>query len=256
MIDVPSAPRRCCAAMWLSAFASSVHLLCLALGLCALVLRERALGETLDDAGIRRVLTIDNVSGVVALVWMGSGFWRAFGPIEKGTAFYIHSAMFWAKMAAVTLAWAFETPSMLTFIRWRTRIAAGEAPDTSNVHRLRRLHYYEVACMVLTVVFASLMARGVGAGSVGASSPDTSRGGAIYQAQCATCHQVDGRGLNGRLAADFVGDATRLAKSDEALLRSIERGVPNTAMTGFAGRLTEPERRAVLAHIRATFGHR
>lgn len=245
--------------MWLSAFASSVHLLCLALGLCALALRERALGETLDEAGIRRVLTIDNVSGVIALVWMGSGFWRAFGPLEKGTAFYVHSAMFWAKMAAITLAWAFETPSMLTFIRWRTRIAAGAAPDTSKVHRLRRLHYYELACMVLAVVFASLMARGVGAGLVGGAShsvsPDTARGAAIYQAQCATCHQADGRGLNGRLAADFVGDATRLGKSDEVLLRSIERGVPNTAMTGFAGRLTEPERRAVLAHIRTTFGH-
>ena len=245
--------------MWLSAFASSVHLLCLALGLCALVLRERALGEPLDEAGIRRVLTIDNVSGVVALVWMGSGFWRAFGPLEKGTAFYVHSAMFWAKMAAITLAWAFETPSMLTFIRWRTRIAAGAAPDTSGVHRLRRLHYYELACMVLAVVFASLMARGVGAGLVGgasrAASPDTARGAALYQAQCATCHQADGRGLNGRLAADFVGDATRLAKSDDVLLRSIERGVPGTAMTGFAGRLTESERRAVLAHIRTTFGH-
>jgi putative membrane protein len=242
--------------MWLSAMVSAVHLLCLALGLCCLVLRERALAATLDDAGVRRVLTIDNVSGVVALVWMGSGLWRAFGGLEKGSAFYLHSAMFWAKMGGLTLAWALETPSMVTFIRWRTRLAQGEAPDTSGVARLRRLHGYELACMVATVFLASLMARGVGAASTQGASAEVARGRAVYEAHCAACHQADGRGLNARLAADFVGDPSRLAKGDEALLRAIERGVPGTAMVGFAGRLSEAERRAALAYLRSAFGRR
>ncbi len=239
--------------MWLSALVSSAHLLCLAVGLCCLVLRERALRDTLDDAGIKRVLTIDNVSGVVAIVWMGTGLWRAFGGLEKGSAYYLHNAMFWAKMGALTLAWGFETPSMMTFIRWRTRIAAGLAPDTSNVARLMPLHRWEIVCMVLTVVFASLMARGVGTMSA-SPSPASARGAAVYQAQCSTCHQPDGRGLNGRLAANFVDDTSRLAKPDDVLLRSIARGVPNTAMTGFDGRLSPEDQRAVLSYLRQTFG--
>lgn len=242
--------------MWLPAFVSSVHLLCLAVGLTCLVLRERALAGTLDDAGVRRVLTIDNVSGVVAILWMGSGLWRAFGGLEKGSAFYLHSTMFWAKMAALALAWAFETPSMVTFIRWRTRLAIGEAPDTSKVARLRRLHYAEVVAMTATVFLASLMARGVGVSVARPTATGPASGAAIYAANCAACHQPDGRGMNGRVAADFVGDPARLAKPDEVLLRSIADGVPGTAMVSFRGRLSEAERRAVLAHIRASYGRR
>lgn len=237
--------------MWLPALVSAVHLLCLAGGLTTLVLRERALAAKLDEAGVQRVLRLDNLSGVIAILWMGSGLWRAFGSLEKGSAFYLQSTMFWVKMGGLALAWACETPSMVTFIRWRMRLAAGQAPDLSGVERLRRWHYAEGAAMVLTVFAASLMARGVGAATARTTGPHD--GAAIYAANCAACHQADGRGLQGRLAADFVGDPTRLAKPDAVLLRSIAEGVRGTTMPGFRARLSEDERRAVLAHIRASY---
>ena len=60
--------------------------------------------------------------------------------------------------------------------------------------------------------------------------------------------------MNGTLAADFVNDKTRLAKSDEVLLLSIENGVPGTTMVAWGAMVDEQQRRDVLAYIRATFG--
>jgi mono/diheme cytochrome c family protein len=80
------------------------------------------------------------------------------------------------------------------------------------------------------------------------------RGALTYDRLCATCHQADGRGINGKLAADFVGDASRLAKTDGELAQSIKNGVPNTAMRAFSPVLDDAQIRDVLAFIRGRFG--
>jgi putative membrane protein len=250
--------------MW-SAVVSAVHLLCLGLGMSLLLLRARALGAPLADrADVDRVLALDNASGAVALVWMGSGLYRAFGGLEKGTAFYASSPLFWAKMTLVGAAWVLETPIMITLIRWRVALAKGEPADVRRVPLLRRLHHAELLVMVFIVFAASFMARGVGRAAI----PDVARAGApgveagaasgaaLYAQHCVACHQADGRGLGGALAADFVGDARRLAKPDDVLLAAIERGVPGTAMVGFADRLDADGRRRVLAYVRATFARK
>lgn len=220
-------------------------------------LRERALEGPLDERGIKRVLAVDNASGLIAITWMGSGLVRAFTSLEKGTSFYLHSPMFWTKMGLLTVAWGFEMLPMLTFLRWRGQLAKGEPVDLSKVPRIRALHWGELACVALTLFVATLMARGVGqiAPSVGATQASLlAAGEQVYTARCAVCHQPDGRGRSGAMAADFVGDRTRLAKDDAALLRSIEQGVPNTAMRAFANEIDVSQRRAVLAYIRARFG--
>lgn len=90
----------------------------------------------------------------------------------------------------------------------------------------------------------------------GSSRDAVARGQGVYVTRCAACHQADGRGMNGRLAADFVGDPSRLAKSDADLLRSIANGVPGTAMAPFKTTLDEDAQRDVLAYLRATYGAR
>ena len=59
----------------------------------------------------------------------------------------------------------------------------------------------------------------------------------------------------GAAAADFVGDKTRLAKSDTELIRSIQRGVEGQklVMPPFGDVLSESEIRNVIGYIRATF---
>ncbi len=79
------------------------------------------------------------------------------------------------------------------------------------------------------------------------------RGEGVYRMYCSACHQPDGRGLPGG-AADFVGDAARLAKDDAQLLRAIVDGVEGTGMPGFGSILGAGEQQAVLAYLRATFG--
>ena len=236
---------------------AALHLVSLVFGVGAFMFRAQALQQANDTAGARKVLFWDNIAGVVALFWVGSGLWRAFGGLEKGSEYYLSNHVFWLKALLVLALLGIELTPMTTFIRWRIRLAKQQPIDLSKKARLVRLHWYELALVPLIVVCAVLMTRGVGVVKKRASAEvaalDT-RAESTYFRQCSSCHQLDGRGLNGRLAADFVGDASRLAKPDSVLLRSIAEGVPGTAMVGFNGRLTDEEQRAVLQYLRAKFG--
>jgi mono/diheme cytochrome c family protein len=156
---------------------------------------------------------------------------------------------------------AVEGVLMVTFIRWRIALAKGRSIDLSERPRLVTLHHVEFWVIVVVVIAASIMARGIGSvrapsGGTSASpaAAEISLGGELYAQHCGACHQADGRGVGGQVAGDFVGDPTRLAKSDAQLLSSIAQGVPGTAMPGFSGRLDTKQQQAVLAYIRAKFG--
>jgi mono/diheme cytochrome c family protein len=90
-------------------------------------------------------------------------------------------------------------------------------------------------------------------GTALADPGDPTAGEATYQAICIACHGADGRGPVG---ANLVDDETRLAKSDEELLKSISEGQIGElgAMPPLAGALDEQQQRDVLAYIRAAFG--
>lgn len=246
------------AAPWLSALASAIHVTSIVAGTACLLLRHEALrAAPLDEARARRVLFFDNGYGLAVLGIMTSGLWRLFGTVEKGGTFYTSSPMFWAKMALFALGWGCEILPMVTFIRWRGAMARGAEIDVSRLPLLRRLHLAELILVLCAVPTASLMARGIGRAAAIPADPvaaDVALGESVYTMRCSPCHQPDGRGLDGKVAADFVTDAKRLAKSDEALLLSIEVGVPGTAMRGFGAELPEGERRAALKYIRKRFG--
>ena len=146
----------------LSAVVSSLHLLALAIGLPAVFLRGRALKGRLDADGLRRVLAADNVWGIAAALWIVTGLLRAFGGLEKGTEFYLHSPLFWVKMALFVLVLLLEIRPMITFIRWRRQLGRGATVDTSVAPALYTHNHIELAIVVVMVFVASLMARGVG----------------------------------------------------------------------------------------------
>ena len=148
----------------ISAIVSALHLLALAIGLPAVYLRGRALRGRLDAAGLRSLFAADTVWGVAALLWLATGLLRAFGGLEKGTAYYLASRLFWAKMALFVLILLLELPPMLAFIRWRTQLRRGQAPDTSRARAFYILNHIEMAIVVLMVFVAAFMARGFGAG--------------------------------------------------------------------------------------------
>lgn len=85
---------------------------------------------------------------------------------------------------------------------------------------------------------------------------DPEAGKKVYLRVCSACHQPDGSGLNGMLAANFVVDKTRLAKSNEVLLNSIRNGIvaDNKIMPPLKDVLSEQEIKDALSYIRKTFG--
>jgi putative membrane protein len=144
----------------LAAVVSSLHVLALALGLPAVILRGRALRGPLDDAGLRRLFGADAVWGIAALLWLVTGLLRAFAGLEKGTAFYLGSPLFWTKMALFLSVVVLEIHPMVTLIRWRAALRDGRRPDTTAARKLYILNHVEMALVVVIVFVASFMARG------------------------------------------------------------------------------------------------
>lgn len=85
---------------------------------------------------------------------------------------------------------------------------------------------------------------------------DATKGADVFGRICVACHQKDGSGMNGMLAANFKTDKTRLAQPDSVLLKSIAEGKKGEKLTmpPQKGVLTEQEIKDVLAYVRKTFG--
>jgi len=145
-----------------SAIVSSLHLLALATGLPAVFLRGRALKGPLDADGVRRLLSADNAWGVAAVLWIVTGLLRAFGGLEKGTEFYLHSPLFWVKMALFLGILVLEVRPMVTFIRWRIQLGRGLPVDIAAARGLYTVNHIELALVVVMVFVAGMMARGIG----------------------------------------------------------------------------------------------
>ena len=146
-----------------SAIVSALHLLALAIGLPSVYLRGRALKGRLDREGFRRLFAADSVWGVAAGLWLVTGLLRAFGGLEKGSAFYLGSRLFWLKMGLFLLVVALEIWPMVTLLRWRVALRNGGTPDTSTARAMYGITHAEMAIVVLMVFVAAFMARGFGA---------------------------------------------------------------------------------------------
>jgi putative membrane protein len=145
-----------------SAVVSALHVLALALGLPSVFLRGRALKGPLDREGLRRLFAADNVWGIAAALWLVTGLLRAFAGLDKGTAFYLASWLFWLKLGLFATVIALEIRPMVTLIRWRAALGRGTMPDTSAARALYHFNHVELALVVLIVFVAAFMARGFG----------------------------------------------------------------------------------------------
>ena len=123
-----------------SAIVSALHLLALAIGLPAVYLRGRALKGRLDRDGFQRLFAADSVWGAAAALWLVTGLLRAFGGLEKGSAFYLGSRLFWLKMGLFLLVVALEIWPMVTLIRWRVCAAPRRHPR--HLGRARALRHH------------------------------------------------------------------------------------------------------------------
>lgn len=141
---------------------AAAHLLALGIGLGAIWARALALRGPLDAAGVRRVLYADTWWGVAAILWIGTGLVRAFGGFEKGTLYYTHNHYFWVKMGMLSSILLLEIMPMITFIKWRARLAKNETVDATSAASFATTSFIQAALIVLMVLAATAMARGYG----------------------------------------------------------------------------------------------
>lgn len=138
-----------------------LHLLALAIGIAAVHARGRALRRTTTSADLPEVFLADNWYGAAALLWIGTGLWRAFGGVEKGTAYYLDSHWFLGKMGLFALVLALELLPMITLIRWRMAFRKRTAIALERAPLLARLSQAQVPLLVLMVLMAAAMARSI-----------------------------------------------------------------------------------------------
>jgi putative membrane protein len=129
----------------------------------ALTVEVVLLGGEFTAATARRLQRADAALGISAGVLLLVGLARVVY-FEKGASYYFHNGAFLAKLAifiAVALASVYPT---IVFLSWRKAIRDGRAPSPSpgQLRTLRRLVHAELAAVVLIVLFAALMARGIG----------------------------------------------------------------------------------------------
>ncbi len=147
---------------WLFA---ALHLLGLGIGLGAVWARARALRGPLDIAGLRRVFYADGWWGGAAAIWISTGLVRLLAGLEKSMDYYLHNHVFWGKMALLLAILVLEVSPIVTLTRWRAQVRRGETPDTSSAGRMATISYVQVVLVVLMVLAATAMARGIGMGA-------------------------------------------------------------------------------------------
>ena len=145
---------------------AAFHLLALAIGLGAVLMRASALQEPASQGSMRRAFRADSNWGIAAGLWVVTGLWRYLGGIEKGTPYYNGNHIFLAKMSVFVLIVALEISPMVTLIKWRTALAKGAAPEAVAVpgmaRRIATISRIQAVLVALMVFLAVSMARGYG----------------------------------------------------------------------------------------------
>jgi putative membrane protein len=143
---------------------ASAHLLALAIGMMAAVLRGSALREPASLASLRRGLRMDLIWGIAAVLWVVTGLWRLLGATEKPTAYYMANMWFHAKMGLFVLIVLLEIYPMLTLIKWRMLLGKGAEPSSfmsvTVGKRIALIGHVQATLALGMIIAATAMARG------------------------------------------------------------------------------------------------
>lgn len=117
-----------------------------------------------DGRVARLLLRADLFYGVSAVLLILVGVSRVIWG-AKGWAYYQDQPFFWAKMATFGVIALLSIAPTRTFIGWVKQAGANSSFAVADVEakRVRRIVMIEVHLVALLVLFAALMARGIGA---------------------------------------------------------------------------------------------
>jgi putative membrane protein len=145
-------------------FAFLHHLAAFAL-VAALVVEFVLLRDDLTLRSARKVLLADRVLGVTAAIVFIVGLGRVFH-FEKGAYYYFHNWAFIAKLSLFVLVAVASIVPTREFLSWRSAVKQGQVPvvEAPRMRSIRLIVHLELAAIVLILLCAALMAKGVGMG--------------------------------------------------------------------------------------------
>jgi putative membrane protein len=129
----------------------------------ALAVQFVLLRDEVTVASARKLQVIDTVYGMAAVMLLIIGLGRVFH-FEKGATYYFHTWTFIAKLSLFVLVGLISIVPTLAFRSWRRAVQQGQAPDVSaqQLQRLRSIIHLELIGVVLIILCAALMAKGIG----------------------------------------------------------------------------------------------
>jgi putative membrane protein len=119
--------------------------------------------DELNAATMRKIVRVDAIVGLSAAAVLLVGLARVVW-FEKGAAYYFHSWPFIGKLGMFTLVALLSIHPTVSFVKWGQALRQGRTPvvDAAAQRKLRRLIHAELGGVVLILLFAAMMARGVG----------------------------------------------------------------------------------------------
>ena len=129
----------------------------------ALAVQFVLLRDEITVASARKLQVIDTVYGIAAVMLLIVGLGRVFH-FEKGATYYFHTWTFIAKLSLFALVGLLSILPTLAFRSWRGAVQQGQAPQVTaqQLQRLRTIVHLELVGVVLIILCAALMAKGIG----------------------------------------------------------------------------------------------
>ncbi|HTP63566.1 MAG TPA: DUF2214 family protein [Burkholderiales bacterium] len=143
-------------------FAFLHHLAAFAL-VSALVVEFALIKGDLTAKSARKIQLYDLVYGASAGAVLVIGVIRVLY-FEKGADYYLHSLPFIAKMALFLAVGLLSIYPTVEFLSWSKYLRLGQVPVVSEarMRAIRSIIHAELAGVVLIILCAALMARGIG----------------------------------------------------------------------------------------------
>lgn len=147
----------------MAAFVAFVHYVAAFTLVAALVVEFVLVRDELTIRRARQLQLADMALGAAAGVVLVAGLLRVFY-FEKGAAYYFHNLAFLAKLSLFVIVALLSIYPTVEFLSWRKAVKQGQAPMVSDrkLRALRRVIHWELAGIVLIILCAALMAKGIG----------------------------------------------------------------------------------------------
>ncbi len=145
-----------------SLFAFLHHVAAFAL-VAALAIEFVLIRDELTAGTARKIRLTDAVYGASAGILLVIGLVRVFY-FEKGAAYYFHSVPFLAKLSLFAIIGLLSIVPTVEFQAWRKPLKEGRVPAVADrkLRAIRSIIHWELAAVVLLLLNAALMARGIG----------------------------------------------------------------------------------------------